>query len=409
MPRKARTTSRAKERARLVEQAARVALPSEVDVCVVGGGAAGLVAAIVAAKNGARTVVLERDLICGRTILATGNGRCNMANTNLDPQVYNDPAFVQTVCGRTWLEDIRAFFYDCGLVWREESQGRLYPLSLQAASVREVLIERAKRAGVVLAPLRAVSNITNTSNDFTIAYSEDLGSPADKSLRAMRVILATGGAVAATCAHNLGFRAEPLQGLLCPLECQGADFAGLDGRRVHALVRVLRDGREITREAGEVLFRSYGVSGIVIFNLSRHAEPGDTLALDLLPELSLDAARKLSTHTLAGILDPQVAEVLARQAGDPADAVLLAKNLHLRVTGLRREDGAQVHRGGFLCDQFHTQTLESKQRNGFYACGETLDVDGPCGGFNLAWAWKSGMVAGKAAACANTASKGARS
>ena len=142
--------SRAQRKEALAAAAAAVKVPERCDVAVIGGGAAGLVAATVAAEAGASVVVYERELECGRTILATGNGRCNFANEDLDAERYNDPAFVRAVCGDAWLSDVLGFWRGCGLAWTSEG-GRLYPASLQAASVRNVLLERCRRAGVVLA------------------------------------------------------------------------------------------------------------------------------------------------------------------------------------------------------------------------------------------------------------------
>ena len=147
--------ARTRERERLLADAARVELPRHADVCVIGGGAAGLVAAIAAREAGARVVVLERDLACGRTILATGNGRCNFCNVALEPEHYNHPDLAAAVMGEPAeaLEDVLGFFRGCGLAWAEED-GRLYPRSRQAASVRNVLLARCWRDGVTLAPAR---------------------------------------------------------------------------------------------------------------------------------------------------------------------------------------------------------------------------------------------------------------
>ena len=398
MARKQRRMTRSQMRDAQLVRASRVDVPPRADVCVIGGGAAGLVASIVCAERKLSVVVLERDLECGRTILATGNGRCNMANATLDPERYNDPEFVCSVCGDGWLQDVHRFFRDCGLAWTQKAEGRLYPMSRQAASVREVLLERAGRAGAVLAPARTATTIRLTGSGFEVRFTDGFGGHTEWALGTHRMVLATGGNATLDLSRDLGLVASPFRPLLCPLTCESmhVDLAALDGRRVHADAHLLSDGNLVARESGEVLFRRYGVSGIAVFNLSRHAEPGDMLELDLIPELSEHDALELANHTLAGILDPVVAQALLDTAGSSAAAVTLAKRLPLRVTGLRTEDGAQVRRGGLVCEQFDPTTLEAHSVPGFYACGEALDVDGPCGGFNLAWAWKSGMVAGMA-------------
>ncbi len=395
MPRKQKRESRAQRRESLLREAARVAIPTDVDVCVVGGGAAGLVAGIVAAQEGARVVVLERDLACGRTILATGNGRCNFANRHLDPTLYNDPAFVEAVCQERWLDDVLTFFADCGLAWAEEGAGRLYPLSRQAASVRNVLLERARRACVVLAPAREVTHVARVAGDFLVRYGEAFGD-VPQSMGASRVIVATGGG-AQRIAADVGLFVGPTRPVLCPIACTGADLDKVDGRRIHARATLLRGGRRVASELGELLFRDYGVSGIAAFNLSRHAQPGDELVLDLLPDLDEHQATRLATHTLDGLLDPTIAAFLASDTPSAAQAIQRAKSLSLTITGLAEQDRAQVTRGGFATATLDPATLELRGMPGVFACGEAVDVDGPCGGYNLAWAWKSGMVAGRAA------------
>lgn len=346
-----------------------VKLPEHADVVVIGGGAAGLVAAIAAAEAGATTVVFERELECGRTILATGNGRCNFANEALagpEPawEAYKDPEFVRAVCGTSFLNDVLGFFADSGLAWAVED-GRYYPLSRQAASVRDVLLARARRADVVLACNRPWDGVA---------------SPYPKAA----LVLATGGP-----------RGEG-RPVLCPIACEtpeGVNLAELDGRRAHVNARLLRGSAEVAAEKGEALFRPYGVSGIVAFDLSRHAEPGDVLALDLtcgLPEAQAAAANH-AADDLAGLLDPKIAAALHNDLN-------LARDLRFVVLGPAEPERAQVTRGGLPTADFDPSTLKSSTQPGVFACGEALDVDGACGGFNLAWAWKSGMVAGAAAA-----------
>lgn len=393
--------TRAKLRAEQERAAARVLVPGAADVCVVGGGAAGLVAGIVAAEAGASAVVLERDLACGRTILATGNGRCNFANAALDPSLYRGSSFVDAVCGDGWLDDVLRFFTESGLAWVEEDGGRLYPISRQSASVRNVLLDRARRAGVVLAPGREVIRLDpeTEAGPVSVAWQAQLGGEEAHGLAARRVVLSVGGRGTKVAGlEKLPTRAS--SPVLCPIACEGPEglLDALDGRRVQCEATLLRDGRCVATETGEVLFRAYGVSGIAVFNLSRHAMPGDVLSLDLLPSLDEARARKLARNTLDGLLDPAIAEVLTGLTSGNEEAISFARHFELTVTGIAQPEKAQVTRGGFVTDCFDPASLAASSMPWLHACGEALDVDGPCGGYNLAWAWKSGMVAGAAAA-----------
>ncbi len=384
--------SRAAARQALLEAAAAVRVPERADVAVVGGGAAGLVAAIAAAEAGCSTVVLERAPECGRSILATGNGRCNLSNARLSWERYNDPAFVEAVCGERFGADVLDLFEGCGLACAEED-GRLYPLSRQAASVRDVLLARARRGGVTLAPAREVTVVARDGRDGWRVTFSGMGTGAG-ALEARCAVLATGGGTEIT--RSLGLACAPDEPVLCPLACEPVgtlSLAELDGRRAHVVARLLRDGREVARETGEVLFRPYGVSGIVAFDLSREARAGDVLSLDLTAGLDRARAERLARAAggCRGLLDPVVARALG-------DSLELARDLRLQVLGPAEPERAQVTRGGLLAGQFLPETLEARELPGLFACGEALDVDGACGGFNLAWAWKSGLVAGHGAA-----------
>lgn len=399
-----RHPNRSKSRAQRLDEAREVQLPSVCDVCVVGGGASGLAAAIAAAEAGARVVVLERDAECGRTILATGNGRCNFANTHLDWGRYNSPDFVRSVAGESFLGDVLAFFRTSGLIWAEED-GRLYPQSRQAASVRNVLLARAMRAGVLLAAAREAVLVTPSGRGFVVRYAERFEGGRTLSLGASSVILASGGRALAPVAR-VGLEMRPMTPVLCALACSGKLFSKVDGRRAHVDAALIRNDALVAREPGEVLFRTYGVSGIVAFDLSRIARPGDTLELDLVPGTTEEELSGLlrSGLPLDGFLDPVIAELLRDEERDtsPKDLPQVfaydVKHLDLRVEGKADEAHAQVTRGGLANDQFAPSTLECRRLPGLFACGEALDVDGACGGFNLAWAWKSGLVAGSAAA-----------
>ena len=404
---RAKKPSRAELREHALAAASAVGVPAACDVVVAGGGASGLVAAIAAAEAGARTCVLEQDLECGRKILATGNGRCNFANEDLDPARYRNGAFVAATAGPRWLDEVLGFFAASGLAWASE-EGRLYPLSRQAASVRNVLLARARRAGVTLAPARKVTSVAPAAGAWKVFFSPaapgEKGAPQAGGITARAVVMAAGGG--SELAHGLGLSTVAEGPVLCALACEpennGLELALVDGRRAHAHVRLLRGGSELWTEDGEVLFRPWGLSGICVFDLSRRAETGDVISLDLTCGMT-DARLEMAAAagTADGVIDPQVAAALGAVGGNPASALATlrqARDLRFLVTDRAGTERAQVTRGGLGVTGFFPETLECAGQPGLFACGEALDVDADCGGFNLAWAWRSGQVAGASAA-----------
>lgn len=445
---KSKKPSRASIQEELRSQAAQLALPAHCDICVVGAGASGLAAAISAAQKGATVIVLEQALECGKTILATGNGRCNICNTTLDPARYNNPTFVDQVFGNNASKDIEQFFKNCGLYFCEEDT-RLYPLSRQAASVRNVLLAQARRLGILLAPGREVQSISaDKQGGFTLHYSELFHADAAdlKTLHAQATIFAAGGrARKGRIFDNLGLRLREETAVLCPLACEDSPFTALDGRRAQVQAQLVHKHKIVWQETGEVLFRSYGLSGIVSFDMSRRAHKDDVLILDLAPTISYEELCTLIasgqqgrpwTGALDGILDPKIARLLEELAQSSWDGyaheralacphdhshdcghqsshsydqqnpisrlALLVKALPFGIQGRCEQASAQVFSGGICCDQFDTSSLACKHIPGLYACGENLDIDADCGGFNLAWAWKSGMIAGLSAAASTS-------
>ena len=279
--------SRTEKNNALLAQAAAIKVPSVADVVVVGGGASGLTAAISAAEalqdagHPGTVVVFERTLECGRTILATGGGRCNFANEDVRPENYQHPAFVRSVVGGKYLKEVLSFFRTCGLAWITEDEGRMYPVTREASSVRDVLLARAKKAGVILACAREIVDIQTTSQGFEVAWKETFGEEKRHTLTACTVILAGGGASTSAVTHHLGLAMVSERPGLCALACLPKIPAQLDGKRTHARAHLMRDGKLLATECGEVLFRSFGISGIMVFNLSRMAHSGDTISLDL--------------------------------------------------------------------------------------------------------------------------------
>ena len=406
-------------------------------IAVIGGGASGLAAAIAAARTGAaRVTVYEADERVGRSILATGNGRCNFSNARIDAGLYWNGAFVgqvfcaaetlpaQAVGGCAGANSVLRLFASCGLRWREEAQGRLLPATGKASTVLDVLRAAARAAGVREACGNAVCAVElprREGSPFTLRMADGAFERADA------VIVAAGGR------HVLDLlpadvEVVPFSPVLGPLKTEVRPIRALDNIRVRCSVRLRRDGAVVAVERGEVLFRKYGVSGIAVFNLSRFARSGDALEIDLLTEAlglreGADAAVALAARrdalanvgmaatccdVLRGAVLPLVAEALCEVAqvdegAAPTDEAL-ARIAHagtafaLSVEGPGDVRQCQAHRGGIAVDALDPQTMALRRTPGLFAAGEAVDVDAPCGGYNLHWAWASGMVAGWSAA-----------
>ena len=430
-------------------------------IVIIGGGASGLACAIAAAEssrragNRAQIVVFEHDDRVGRSILATGNGRCNFSNARIDAALYRNADFVGRVLSslereipvrsddESGLDVVHRFFRALGLEWREEGEGRQYPLANKASSVLDVLRAAAARLGVQEACERTVSAVEAPREDggrFTLRMSDGVFERADA------VVVACGGKASARL-RVADWPAPALRPVLGPLATDTSLIRELNNIRVRVSVRLLRAGdgdisavRQIAVERGEVMFRKYGVSGIAVFNLSRFAEVGDELSIDFLSEVlrgaalsdevaadialvpSVEAAQtrclgrldrlcsglRADAPTLddflRGLVLPQVAHVLLKSLGlqgsAPAtrdNALSLARALsdfRLRVQGIGDEVNCQVQRGGHDVSRVNPETMCANDAPGLFVAGEALDVDAPCGGFNLHWAWASGLLAG---------------
>jgi HI0933 family protein len=400
-------STRVKERqaaqALRVKQAQAFMVPDSIDVAILGGGAAGLCAAITTAEAlGANkcVVIFEKALESGRTILATGGGRCNFTNADLSFENFSHPEFVQAVCKDkdTFLADILAFFRSSGLAWATEDEGRMYPLTRQASSIQSLLLKRAQKAGVQFALGREVTSVKPQRNNFIVAFKECFAGEKTYKVHASSVVLATGGLTTTKLAESLQLQTTSLRPGLCALTCTPQPPTSLDGKRVRAHATLVRNGAVLKEESGELLFRSFGLSGIMIFNLSRTALPGDVLEIDLLPQLrEEEVAAAVEAHTTDGLLDPQIAAYLG--VSDSVEiTVAKAHKIAFTVTGTSAKVVPQVCVGGISVEQVDSITLEAHDIPGLFIAGEALDIDAQCGGFNLSWAWKSGMVAGLAAA-----------
>ncbi|MCL2811605.1 MAG: aminoacetone oxidase family FAD-binding enzyme [Clostridia bacterium] len=405
-------------------------------VAVIGGGAAGLMAAIAAAQAGAKVTVLEQNDRVGRKILATGNGRCNLTNMHARAShchsVHSAGAeLAGAVLNSLPPQAVLAVFESLGLLWREEEDGRVYPHSGQASAVLDVLRFAIDRLSVEIRCGQGVRTLTQTPKGFMLSLADG------GALLADRVIVAAGGKASPRLGSDgggyallaaLGHQLTPCYPALVQLRCAYAGLQALKGLRVQAEATLLVDHMSVRTERGEVLFTDYGLSGIAALSLARHVGPalaeGRSVhaRLALLPELvesarvSLIRQRRALFFDIAagqfatGMLPRRIGEALCLAAGIPlqmqfgsltdtqADALAaLLGDWRFVVAGLQPFENAQVTAGGIDAKDFDPATMESLLVPGLYAVGEVLDVDGDCGGLNLHFAWASGLLAGRAA------------
>ncbi len=402
------------------------------DIVIIGGGASGLIAAI-SAYEAARScthslpkiLILESTDKNGRSILRSGNGRCNFSNETITSDVYRNSSFVE----QALLELEHAFpkgdapnavvnfFERHGLVWRQESEGRLYPLSNKASTVLDILRNFIDEYDIEVRCESLVSEVDCEQSDhFTLRLDDG------EFIRARSVIICSGGT---SNAYGLDRILEflPLTPTLGSIALGKGYTKPLDNIRVRAALSLVRAEEVVAHERGEVMFRKYGISGIAAFNLSRFARPGDYISIDFFPkDIGCDPkdflcarARELKAiygrsitfvELLTGFMLSRITDQVLKYAGlkessQVNDAALsqlakVLKDFRLPYEGIGDASLCQVMRGGFAIDSFDPKTMEAKSKANLYIVGEALDVDGPCGGFNLHWAFASGMLAGRA-------------
>lgn len=402
-------------------------------VMVIGGGASGLVAAIAAARQGADVTILEHMDRVGKKILSTGNGRCNMTNLSMRAEHYrcSQKQFPMKVLDRFSVWDTLTFFDELGIVTKNRN-GYIYPNSEQAAAVLDTLRLEAEQLGVKIqcdCHIRQAKQVKKSGRrQFQI--EADLG-----TFFCDTMILATGSKAApVTGSDGSGYELakafghqiiKPLPALV-QLRCEGRQYKQLGGIRCEAALKMIVDGKAIAGEEGELQLTEYGISGIPVFQISRFAsvalDGGSkvTVMIDFLPSQSRDETKRflkkrvarmeyrLCGDLLTGVLNKKLALVLLKLSGIRQDVPVrdvkqaqwekLLTNLKCYeavVTATNSFEQAQVCCGGVDTRDIRPDTMESRLVPGLFLTGELLDVDGICGGYNLQWAWSTGMIAGR--------------
>ena len=395
------------------------------NVCVIGGGAAGMLAALTAAENGHRVLLLERQSRVGRKLLATGNGRCNLSNYHVSPAHYHGGAgFCDFALSQFDVGETLQYFASLGLLTVSEASGRIYPMSNMAGSVLDVLRYALERPEIDLQTGQTVTAVRKMPEGFSVKTETD-------TFSARRLILAAGGAAGSKVgggmdgyrlAKSLGHHRTALYPSLVQLKTDPTYPRALKGVKAQCGISICRGSQVLARNSGEVLFTEYGVSGPAIFDLSRSVSAGGsdlTCLLNFFPDWeeaevlhwlsqrqAAMAAHEAST-LLTGSCHTRLGQMICKSAGftnqraagltrdDLRRIARQATHFALPITGTCSFDQAQVTAGGLDTSEFDPRTLQSRLVPGLYACGELLDIDGDCGGYNLQWAWSSGRLAGK--------------
>ena len=396
-------------------------------IIVAGGGAAGFMSAFHAKSPDTEVTILEAQEKPGKKLLTTGNGKCNLTYASKKPVISyrgNGQDFTEAALKTFDQERTVQFFEELGMLMHEKNGG-LYPYSDQAQTVQTIFLDALRERGVKIKTRERIKSILPQKSGGFLVKTEGWQYEADA------VILACGSKAAPALggcedgyqlAEKLDHSVTKIVPALVPLKTKEAASHALAGLRSPANVKLFIDGKKAAESEGELQWTSYGISGIVVFQVSRFAALGllerknVQISIDLLPQVDRwhllamyqKQTNRRAEHLLSGIFPQKLAAFLLKQTGQKADAILqeepflemlaLASDLRLTVTGTRSFDYAQVCAGGIDTAFVNAKTMESEKVPGLYFAGEILDVDGACGGYNLQWAWSSGYLAGYHAA-----------
>lgn len=410
-------------------------------IAIIGGGAAGMMAAITATENHAKVTLFEKNDRVGKKILATGNGKCNLSNLDFSVAQYycKAPAKLQKIFEKFSVQDTIQFFQEKGLMIRDKNQ-YLYPYSEQASAVQDTLRKYLNQVEVITDAEIVQIDHRNDKQNFEVkdqagcCYYYDkvilaCGSPA--SLKKGEGM--TGYKLAAQAGHQI----NKLMPGLVSLQSNDSFIKALAGVRSQAHISLWINSQKVAEEQGELQFTDYGISGIPVFQISRlvseaiHQDKNAKMRvnIDFFPEISNEAYQEFVKKRfnnlqednleqfLSGTVNKKINIVMMKQVDLKPNKLVkeiglksilslmqLYKNFVINITGPNTLDKAQICAGGVDFAQV-TESMESTIRSGLYFAGEIVDIDGKCGGYNLQWAWSSGYIAGKSASEINGTGK----
>ncbi|MDM5272582.1 NAD(P)/FAD-dependent oxidoreductase [Sulfurovum sp. zt1-1] len=396
---------------------------------IVGAGAAGLCAAITAARNGINVTLLEQNSKPGKKILVSGNGKCNITNADISPARFHsqNPEFAEQVLEGYSLESVKKFFDSIGLPIIEGKEGKMFPMSLQAGTVTELLEYEADILDVEIITECEVLKIYRKNNQFLLETNQG-------TMQCEKLLLASGSPAAPQLggndsglkfAESMGHTLIPTYPALTQLVSDEKWVKHASGVKMAGVAKLYANGECITEKKGDLLFTNYGISGLAILDLSREVSlrladyEYCELSLDLMPQLNKEKltnlllnrihqeSQKPLTLWLQGVINKKLIHIILEQSKCKAKVekelnrkeigklVYAIKNLKLSINDTKGFKGAEVATGGVDTREVDPVTMESKLVPNLYFAGEILDVDGDRGGFNFHFAWVSGMRAGE--------------
>lgn len=399
------------------------------EIVIIGGGASGLVSAIIAARKGKKVTILERNNICGKKILVTGNGRCNYFNEDQNIKHYrsNDTELLKEIITKKNQEKVLQFFKEIGIEPKIKN-GYYYPFSNQAVSIQNALLTEIKNLNIEIRNEVEVRKIKKQNDKFIIMTDKE-------NIEAIKIIISTGSKSAPkTGSDGSGYKIckelghtiiEPLPALV-QLKGKEKYFKEWNGIRADVAINLYEDNKEIAKEVGEIQLTDYGISGICVMNLSGRVARGlytgkdEYIKINFLSNLNINTVQecigfidkrnksmknRTISELLDGIINYKLLNVLLKNLKNKQWNEISAKDkekiaeslveLKVNIIDTNSFDKSQVCSGGIPLKEINVNTMESKLVNGLYIIGELLDCDGDCGGYNLTWAWITGIIAGE--------------
>lgn len=390
------------------------------EICIIGGGPSGLAAAITAAKKGKKVTILERNEKCGKKLLITGNGRCNYFNEEQKTEKYhsNNKELIKELINEKNTNKVKNFFKELGII-PKIIDGYYYPFSRTAITINNALLNEAKKLNIEI--------IYNIKVEKIIKKDHFIINPDKENIKAKKIVICTGSKAAPkTGSDGIGYDIamnfnhkiiKPLPALT-NLKGNKNYYKKWSGVRTEAILSLYEDNNFITKEKGEVQLTDQGISGIVTFNLSNYITRNiinhkEIIHINFMPFLNNKSIDNLFIYndeineTLERILNYKLVNVLLKQAKlktnyfskltkiEKEKLIDTLTNFKFEITEVGSFDKAQVCSGGIPLNEINIKTMESKKENNLYFGGEILDINGDCGGYNLSFAWLSGILIGE--------------